>query len=70
MPTISSYKKPVNEKQNNSNNAHENGQCENHLCKNLFNSNKDRYKTKIKGLKTQERNFVITKLAIYNFKGS
>lgn len=56
LPTISSYKKPVNEKQNNSNNAHENSQCENHLCKYIFNSNKDKYKTKIKGLKTQERN--------------
>lgn len=31
--------------------------CENPLCKYIFNSNKDKYKIKIKGLKTQEKKF-------------
>ena len=57
LPTMNSYKKPSNEKQNNINNIpHENGECENPLCKYIFNSNKDKYKTKVKGLKTQEKN--------------
>ena len=30
--------------------------CENTHCENIFNSNKDKYKTKIKGLKIQEKN--------------
>ena len=55
LPTAISYKKPNNEKIN-QNNIHENGQCENLLCKYIFNSNKDKYKTKIKGLKPQEKN--------------
>jgi hypothetical protein len=54
---ITSNKKPSNEKLNNINNIHENGQCENPLCKNIFASNKDKFKTKIKGLKVQEKNF-------------
>ena len=56
LPTMSSYKKVDNEKLNNINNIYENGQCENPLCKYIFNSNKDKYKTKIKGLKNQEKN--------------
>ncbi len=48
-----SLKKPGNEK---GNNMHENGQCENPLCKYIFNSNKDKFKTRIKGLKIQEKN--------------
>ena len=51
LPTMTSYKKI-----NNINNIQENGQCENPLCKYIFNSNKDKYKTKIKGLKNQEKN--------------
>ena len=55
--TIISYKKPNNEKQNNiNNNAHDIGQCENPLCKSIFNSNKDKFNIKIKGLKTQSKN--------------
>jgi hypothetical protein len=54
---ITNNKKPSNEKLNNINNIHENGQCENPLCKNIFASNKDKFKTKIKGLKVQEKNF-------------
>lgn len=56
LPTMSSYKRTSSEKQNNLNNSHENSQCENHLCKYIFNSNKDKFKTKIKGLKSQEKN--------------
>ena len=56
LPTMTSYKKINNEKINNINNIQENGQCENPLCKYIFNSNKDKYKTKIKGLKNQEKN--------------
>ena len=56
LPTATTNKKINNEKQNNLNNLHENGQCENPLCKYIFNSNKDKYKTKIKGLKVQEKN--------------
>ena len=56
IPTMTSYKKTNNEKQNNINSTPENGQCENHLCKYFFNSNKDKFKTKIKGLKIQEKN--------------
>ena len=55
VPTATTNKKINNEKQNNLNNLHENGQCENPLCKYIFNSNKDKYKTKIKGLKVQEK---------------
>ena len=55
MPIGISYKKSNNEKIN-QNNIYENGQCENFLCKYIFNSNKDKYKTKIKGLKPQEKN--------------
>ena len=56
LPMINCYKKTTNEKQNAiNNNPHDNGQCENPLCKNIFNSNKDKYKTKVKGLKTQEK---------------
>ena len=55
VPTATTNKKINNEKQNNINNLHENGQCENPLCKYIFNSNKDKYKTKIKGLKVQEK---------------
>jgi hypothetical protein len=54
---ITSNKKPSNEKLSNINSIHENGQCENPLCKNIFASNKDKFKTKIKGLKVQEKNF-------------
>ena len=53
LPTNTSYKKQNNEKQNN---IHEMGKCENPLCKYIFNSYKDKYKTKIKGLKVQEKN--------------
>ena len=35
---------------------HKNDCCENAYCDNIFNSNKDKYKTKIKGLKPQEKN--------------
>ncbi len=56
IPTITSNKKPSNEKLNNISNMHENGQCENPLCKYIFVSNKDKFKTKIKGLKIQEKN--------------
>ena len=57
LPTMSSYKRSNNEKLNNiKNTPNENGQCENPLCKYIFNSNKDKFKTKIKGLKTQEKN--------------
>ena len=56
LPTMTSYKKINNEKINNINNIQENGQCENPLCKYIFNSNKDKYKTKIKGLKNPEKN--------------
>ena len=55
LPALTSYKKVNNEKINNINNIQEN-QCENPLCKYIFNSNKDKYKTKIKGLKNQEKN--------------
>ena len=55
LPAMTSYKKVNNEKINNINNIQEN-QCENPLCKYIFNSNKDKYKTKIKGLKNQEKN--------------
>ena len=37
------------------NNIGENFKCENPLCKYVFNSNKDKNKIKIKGLKTQEK---------------
>ena len=40
-----------NQKQN-----HSNDKCENDFCENVFNSNKEKYKTKIKGLKVQEKN--------------
>ena len=56
IPPITSNKKPTGEKLNNINNMHENGQCENPLCKDIFTSNKDKFKTKIKGLKVQEKN--------------
>lgn len=56
LPTMSSYKRTSSDKQNNINNSYENAQCENHLCKYIFNSNKDKFKTKIKGLKSQEKN--------------
>ena len=36
-------------------NSSESFKCENPLCKYIFNSNKDKYKVKIKGLKTQEK---------------
>jgi len=39
----------------NGNNLNENVQCENSLCKYVFNSNKDIIKIKLKGLKTQEK---------------
>ena len=54
---VTNNKKPSNEKLNNINNIHENGQCENPLCKNIFASNKDKFKTKIRGMKVQEKNF-------------
>ena len=55
--TMLSYKNAKTEKQNNTNNnQHENGQCENPLCKYIFNSNKDKFNIKIKGLKTQTKN--------------
>ena len=56
LPTMTSYKRIINEKANNLGGKHENGQCENLLCKYYFNSNKEKFKTKIKGLKNQEKN--------------
>jgi len=44
----------INENHQKSN--HKNESCENPFCRNTFNTNKDRYKTKIKGLKLQEKN--------------
>ena len=54
LPTTNN-KKSNNEKINNINNTYENGQCENPLCKYIFNSNKNKLKIKIKGLKPQEK---------------
>ena len=53
LPTMVSYKKINYDKLNN---IYEIGQCENPLCKYIFSANKDKYKTKIKGLKNQEKN--------------
>ena len=38
------------------NQGHYNDKCENDLCQNIFTSNKEKYRTKIKGLKVQEKN--------------
>ena len=53
--TLSSYKKAGNETQKNVNIIPENGQCENPLCNYIFPSSKEKFKTKIKGLKSQEK---------------
>ena len=52
--TIQNNYMHINEMHQKSN--HKNDCCENAYCDNIFNSNKDKYKTKIKGLKPQEKN--------------
>ena len=50
--TNNSYSNDITHQKQN----HSNDKCENDFCQNIFNSNKEKFKTKIKGLKVQEKN--------------